>query len=363
MPPKKLAFVFGTRPEVIKLAPVILEARAKGHETVLVLTGQHRQMAADLMRFFGLEADIDLGVMKDAQSLGGLSARILQRLDQVSGDIGPCDFWIVQGDTTSACMAAYWAFCRGQQVVHVEAGLRTYDLAGPFPEEANRQLISRIASIHFAPTQAAVKNLKKERVSGKVLRVGNTGVDALFWTLRKQDKLPHDVSDFLGSETLVLVTAHRRESFGEGISEICEGILRTLQKLPALKIVFPVHLNPNIKKPVTDLLGQHPNILLCEPLSYPVFVSLMNRSAVILTDSGGIQEEAPSLKKPILVMRDETERPEGVRAGYAKLVGPNSKRITAGLLQALKQGCSGRGPNPYGDGKASQRIIRSLARD
>jgi len=368
-----ITIVLGTRPEVIKLAPVILEGRRRGHTVKVVLTGQHRHMALPLLHFFGITPDVDLDVMVPGQTLTGLSGRVLAKLDAekdaVSGDV-----ILVQGDTTSAFIAAYWAFCNKIPVGHVEAGLRTYDLMAPFPEEANRQLIGRLAAFHFAPTKTALIALRKEGVGpSKIHNVGNTAIDALLYTMKRlkeasgvgiadSEKLSQQVREFIGENPLVLVTAHRRESFGEGFEGICSGIKQVAEARPDVKFVYPVHPNPNVRGPVERLLAGYSNILLCDPVPYVGFVELMQRASVLLTDSGGIQEEGPTLRKPIIVMREETERPEGVTVGFAKLVGTDSGKIRRETLKALKNGCKGRGKNPYGDGKSAGRIIGVLGR-
>lgn len=366
----KLTLVMGTRPEVIKLAPLILEAKRRKHSVTVVLTGQHRHMALPLLQFFGIEPDLDLDVMVPNQTLTSLSASVLQKLDAQQDKI-KADYLIVQGDTTSAAMAAYWGFCHRIPVVHVEAGLRTYDLTAPFPEEANRQLIGRIADLHFAPTKASAAALKKEQIPlGKIHTVGNTAIDALHIVLQKLksgaiplgEKMSAEISQFVGDSKLVLVTAHRRENFGHAFEDMCRGILSIAESNPDVKIVYPVHPNPNVRQPVEKMLKQHPQILLCDPQPYVAFIDLMKRADVLLTDSGGVQEEGPTLRKPIIVMRNTTERPEGLKAGYSKLVGTDARKIKTETLKALKSGCKGRGKNPYGDGKTSARIIAILGR-
>lgn len=366
----QLTLVMGTRPEVIKLAPLILEAKRRKHDVTVVLTGQHRHMALPLLQFFGIEPDLDLDVMAPNQTLTSLSAHVLQKLDANKDKI-QADYLIVQGDTTSAAMAGYWGFCHKIPVVHVEAGLRTYDLTAPFPEEANRQLIGRIADLHFAPTRASATALKKEQISQrKIHTVGNTAIDSLHIVLKKLEsgeiplgeKMSAEITQFVGGSPLVLVTAHRRENFGSAFEDMCNGILSIVESDPDLKVVYPVHPNPNVRQPVEKMLKQHPQILLCDPQPYVAFIDLMKRADVLLTDSGGVQEEGPTLRKPIIVMRNTTERPEGLKAGFSKLVGTNTKKIKSETLKALKAGCKGRGKNPYGDGKTSARIVRTLER-
>lgn len=361
----RLVIALGTRPEIIKLAPIVHLARRLGHETRVVATGQHRELVRPLLEFFEIQPDLDLDVMTPNQTLTSLSARILEKLDQSRSAL-ECDAILVQGDTTTAFMAGYWGFCHRIPVAHVEAGLRTGDLSAPFPEEANRQLLGRIAQWHFAPTSQARDSLLRENVTPSVIHVvGNTGIDALQWTLQKLKEhpgfLPSEIQSFAGPHPLVLVTAHRRESFGPGFEGICRGILQALEETPDLRVVYPMHPNPNVRRTVEDRLSNHPRILLCEPLAYPGFVSLMERAQVLLTDSGGIQEEGPTLRKPILVMRESTERPEGIQAGFAKLVGTNPGAIARETRLALREGCTIQAPNPYGDGKASERILETLS--
>jgi UDP-N-acetylglucosamine 2-epimerase (non-hydrolysing) len=364
----RIAVVFGTRPEVIKCAPIIKAARERGHDVKVIVTGQHRHLVAPLMRFFDIGTDIDLDVMLPNQTLSKLSERILSRLNE-NQSLTDLDYLLVQGDTTSAAMASYWAFLHKIPVGHIEAGLRTYDLAAPFPEEANRQLIGRIATLHFAPTKMAETALLRENISPETIhQVGNSSIDALEYALRRVDdpsvpaeeRLDPKILEFLGEHKLVLVTAHRRESFGNAFESICHGIRSILDASEETKVVYPVHPNPNVREPVMRLLGDHPRVLLCEPLPYVGFIKLMSRADVILTDSGGIQEEGPTLKKPILVMRDQTERPEGVEAGFAKLVGTDPKRILEATLHALKSEFKVDRVNPYGDGKTSVRICTIL---
>ena len=367
----RLTFVLGTRPEVIKLAPVILEAQKRRHHTKVILTGQHAQLAGPLLEFFGIKPTLDLNVMSANQSLTSLSARLLEKLDGHKDRL-QADFLLTQGDTTSAFIASYWAFCNGIQVAHVEAGLRTHNIRNPFPEEANRQLIGRIADLHFAPTQAARSALRKENISkSRIHVVGNTGIDALFFSLEKiqageavalKERLNPEVLKWAGERRIALVTAHRRESFGQPLQDLCHGLLKLVDAVDDLCIIYPVHPNPNVQKQVKKLLAKHPKILLIEPLPYVAFVTLMQKASIILTDSGGVQEEAPSLKKPILVLRETSERPEGIRKGFAKLVGTNPETIYREGLKALKKGCTGKGNNPYGDGQAAKKILQALER-
>ncbi len=369
MKKKKFTFIFGTRPEVIKLAPVILEAKRRGHRARVVLTGQHRHLALPLLKFFGIKPDLDLNVMSHDQTLAGLSWKLLESLEKHEKKLAG-DFVITQGDTTSAFVSSYWAFCRGIPVAHVEAGLRTFQLRNPFPEEGNRQLIGRLADLHFAPTERAVAALKKENVpASRIHRVGNTSIDALLFTLDRlrsgakideSELVPSRIRREISGRRLVLVTAHRRESFGQPFHDMCQGILKLVAASPDLVVVYPVHPNPHVRKVVNRALAHHPQILLVDPLPYVAFVSLMREADLILTDSGGVQEEVPSLRKPILVMRETSERPEGIKLGFTKLVGTNPGKIVREGLAALQHGCRGKGANPYGDGKSAQRIVHAM---
>ena len=278
------------------------------------------------------------------------------------------DCVVVQGDTTSAFVASYWAFLHHVPIAHVEAGLRTYDLSAPFPEEANRQLIGRVAALHFAPTMQAASCLKNERIVEGVHVVGNTAIDSLVYSLakRRSGELPAEhalkpeIRNFVEGHRSILVTAHRRENHGDGVRKICVALRKIVDQNPDVRIVYPLHPNPNVRQPVRTRLGDHPRILLCEPLPYLAFIEMMDRASVLLTDSGGVQEEGPTLRKPILVMRETTERPEGVTAGFAELVGTDVNRIVEGVERALKSGCSTDAPNPYGDGVSAVRIMRIL---
>ena len=364
----KIVVILGTRPEIIKCAPVILEAKRLGHAVTVVSTGQHREMLKALFGFFGIRPDLDLDVMTPGQSLTSLSARILEKLDE-NADRLAADWVLVQGDTTTAMIAGYWAFCQKHRIAHLEAGLRTNDLAAPFPEEGNRQIIGRLATLHLAPTSEAVQALRKEAVpASRIRRVGSTSIDAFLYTLaclaeRRVPpawRLPAAVASFADGHPLALITAHRRENFGAPLERICEGILGAVRANPGLKAVFPVHPNPQVRQIVSNRLGGVERILLCDPLPYVAFVELMRLSDLLLTDSGGVQEEAPTLRIPLIVLREKTERPEGVRAGFSRLVGTDPLRIQVAVRRALERGCEGKGRNPYGDGKTSQRVLRAL---
>lgn len=376
---QKLLFVFGTRPEAIKLAPVILAARADARfETRVCVTAQHRHMLDQVLELFGIGADHDLDLMTPNQSLFDLTARLITSLRPVLEAEKP-DWVLVQGDTTTVWTAALAAFYLSISVGHVEAGLRTYDKRQPFPEEMNRRICTALADVHFAPTMGSRDNLLKEGVAADHIDItGNTVIDALLWMLGKIERDPPPearevqrwAEEHFGGQRMVLITGHRRESFGEGFRQICQAIRELAEGHPDTAWVYPVHLNPNVQQPVKEILGGLQNVHLREPLSYAPFAWLMQRSSIILTDSGGIQEEAPSLGKPVLVMRNTTERPEGLAAGCTRLVGNRRETIVAAMEAELARsvGMVRGGPagdavsNPYGDGKASLRILDSLAR-
>lgn len=371
---KKVAVIFGTRPEAIKLVPVILALKKRSDVDCRVcVTAQHRQMLDQVLDIFGVVPDVDLNLMQPNQTLGGLSARAIAALDNYLADDKP-DVVLVQGDTTTVFCGALAAFYHKIPVGHVEAGLRTGNLVSPWPEEANRVLTTQLARWHFAPTEMNRQNLLKERVpDANIFVTGNTVIDALFLALEKVKEtspsvagLPGDSLHCFGDKKMVLITGHRRENFGEGFENICHAIAGLAEMFPNVEFVYPVHLNPNVRDPVQRILGRHitNNIHLIEPQSYLPFVALMNRAHVILTDSGGVQEEAPSLGKPVLVMRETTERPEAVMAGSVKLVGTNCEKIiaeTSGLLTAGSSHSMGKAiHNPYGDGRAGDRIVNIL---
>jgi UDP-N-acetylglucosamine 2-epimerase (non-hydrolysing) len=364
---KRILFVFGTRPEAIKLCPVIHAMRGAGLEPVVCVTAQHREMLDQVLDCFSIRPDSDLDLMTPEQTLAGLTARVLTALDPVLEAVAPA-LAIVQGDTTSAMAAALGAFYRRIPVGHVEAGLRTGDLERPFPEELNRVLTARMTALHFAPTEQARANLLAEGTpAGRVFVTGNSGIDAVLHVARAlgQGSLPPGAWPWLDpARQLIVVTAHRRESFGPGIERICSALAELAQR-PDVQIAYPVHRNPNVLGPVTERLGGKPNIELLEPLDYRLFVDLMRRARILLTDSGGIQEEAPSLGKPVLVLRETTERPEAVDAGTVKLVGTDAARIVGEASRLLDDAeeCRrmSRIHNPYGDGKASHRIARIAA--
>lgn len=366
---KKITLVFGTRPEAVKLCPVALALRGRPEvEARVCVTAQHRQMLDQVLEVFGVAPDADLNLMQPNQTLAGLTARAVTALDEYLGRERP-DIILVQGDTTTVFAASLAAYYQRVAVGHVEAGLRTWNKFSPFPEEMNRVMTSRIADWHFAPTEGARKNLLGEGVAdARVFVTGNTVIDALhFAVARVRERrpevpgLPAGLMD--DGRPLVLITGHRRENFGTGFESICRAVAALAEKFPGTAFVYPVHLNPNVREPVFRLL-RRANIHLIEPLSYLPFVALLDRCTLALTDSGGVQEEAPSLGKPVLVMRDTTERPEAVDAGVAKLVGADADRITAEVARLLTDSAayaamSGK-VNPYGDGQASERIIAAL---
>ncbi len=362
MRPHKVLFVFGTRPEAIKMAPVIKELkRFKGlFRTSVVVTAQHREILVPVLRIFGIKPDYDLGVMKENQSLTDVTVRVLRRLEPVLRKERP-DLAMVQGDATSAFAAALAAYYQKIPVGHIEAGLRTQDKYAPFPEEVNRRFITTVADFHFAPTEWARKNLLQEGVDPhRVYVTGNTVIDALYWIRRKQKRPRQRESNRL----VLLLTLHRRESFGKPLMAICRAILALIKRNPDIEVIYPVHPNPNVRLPVKALLGERERIHLVAPLDYPDFVRVLERCYLVLTDSGGVTEEAPALRKPVLILREKTERPEAVKAGVAKLVGIEPKTVVNETERLLRHPLAyrrmqGKG-SPYGDGKAAQRIRRLL---
>jgi UDP-N-acetylglucosamine 2-epimerase (non-hydrolysing) len=365
---KKISVIFGTRPEAIKLAPVILELKKDpAFQCEVCITAQHREMLDQVLEIFGIVPEVDLNLMEPNQGLAAFAAKALIHLDQYMKDSKP-DMILVQGDTTTVFTAALAAFYNRIPVGHVEAGLRSGDIYAPFPEEVNRMLATRMTSIHFAPTEGNKQNLLREGVDESTIHVtGNTVIDALMIARDKVEKKPPEVEGIdgklLAGKRMILITGHRRESFGEGFENICNAIFRLAISFPDVQFIYPVHLNPNVQEPVKRILGtkKTPNIHLIKPLSYLPFVYLMNKSTILLTDSGGIQEEGPSLKKPVLVMRDVTERPEGMDAGLVKLVGTNPEAIFAAVSELLNDETAYDKmlsvENPYGDGLASKRIV------
>jgi UDP-N-acetylglucosamine 2-epimerase (non-hydrolysing) len=366
---KRILFIFGTRPEAIKLCPVIQAMRESdcGLEAVVCVTAQHRAMLDQVLECFDVRPDFDLDLMTPGQTLSQTTARALSALDPLLAK-GDVDMAVVQGDTTTTLAGALAAFYRQVPVGHVEAGLRTGDMMQPFPEEMNRVVTGRLATLHFAPTESSRRNLLAEHAPDhRIFVTGNTGIDAVLHVAKalEQGRIPaHSWSWLDYSRKLIVVTAHRRESFGDGIDRICEA-LSELACREDVQIVYPVHRNPNVLNPVTKALRGRSNIALVEPLDYTSFVDLMRRAYLLITDSGGIQEEAPSLGKPVLVMRECTERPEAVEAGTVKLVGTDVGKIvdeTARLLDSPEEyERMSRIHNPYGDGQASRRITQIIA--
>jgi UDP-N-acetylglucosamine 2-epimerase (non-hydrolysing) len=359
----RICFTLGTRPEAIKLAPVIRAFQASSKFTTqVVLTGQHREMVAQVMEIFGLKADRDLDIMQHQQTLTDITQRSLQGLERLFQEIEP-QLVIVQGDTTTAFAAALAAFYQQIPIGHVEAGLRTDNLYNPFPEEANRRLISQIAQLHFAPTYLAVENLQKSGVTGEIHETGNTVIDALLTVAKSQPACDIPGLDWSKYRT-ILATVHRRENWGEPLQQIAAAMLQILEKFPDTALLLPLHRNPTVRAPLTKILGNHPRVFLTEPLDYSQLVGAIQRSYLLLSDSGGIQEEAPSLGKPVLVLRDTTERPEAVIGGTAKLVGTNTDTITAAASELLSDAeayqAMATAINPFGDGTASTQILAAV---
>lgn len=367
---KRVLVIFGTRPEAIKVAPVIkaLEKEKKYFETKICVTAQHREMLDDVLRFFEISPHYDLNLMSKDQNLFSLTAKIIGSLKGVLEEFNP-DYVLVHGDTTTSMASSLASFYYGTKICHIEAGLRTNNKLAPFPEEINRQLTSRLTDFHFAPTEGAKNNLLRENIEAeKIFVTGNTVIDSLLQSVRKVRKMNNEqtikINKFLKKEKkLILVTSHRRENFGRGFINICNALIE-LSGRNDVQIIYPVHLNPHVRAPVYKMLNNNSNILLIDPLSYPSFVWLMNKSKIIITDSGGVQEEAPSLGKPVLVMRDVTERPEAVKVGTVILVGTNKVKIireTIKLIEnrSLYQKMS-KLHNPYGDGKSAKRIVSIL---
>jgi UDP-N-acetylglucosamine 2-epimerase (non-hydrolysing) len=361
---KKILFIFGTRPEAIKMAPVIKAFQKESYfETRICITAQHREMLDQVLYFFEIQPDYDLDLMQRNQDLTTLTSRALVALKVPFEDFKP-DLVLVHGDTTTTMTASLAAFYAGIKVGHVEAGLRTFNLQSPFPEELNRQFTSKIADFHFAPTQQAQANLVAENIlEEKIVITGNTVIDALQETVVKIKNLKPSFAAGIPFESkkVILVTGHRRENFGDGMQRVCNVVKEIALAREEVHLVYPVHLNPNVQTVVEKTLGGVSNISLIAPLEYPDFVWLLNESYFIITDSGGVQEEAPSLGKPVIVTRDTTERPEAVNAGTVKLVGTNAEQLKTEVLElidnveAYKKMSSAH--NPYGDGKAAQRIV------
>lgn len=381
---KSIMLVFGTRPEAIKMAPLVKEFQKYPEEfkTIVCVTGQHREMLDQVLHIFEIIPDYDLNIMKQGQDLYDVTARVLTGMRDVLKEAQP-DVVLVHGDTTTSTAAALAAFYQQTPVGHVEAGLRTHNIYSPWPEEMNRQITGRIATYHFAPTPLSKQNLLAEGVKEEHIHVtGNTVIDALYMVVDKikNDKTldaelenllkqaGYDVNRLAGGKKLVLITGHRRENFGDGFINMCTAIKDLTKKYPEVDFVYPMHLNPNVRKPIHEVFGEDlsnlGNMFFIEPLEYLSFVYLMEKSTIVLTDSGGIQEEAPGLGKPVLVMRDTTERPEALEAGTVKLVGTNYDRIISEVSALLDNEVyydqMSKAVNPYGDGKACQRIVNKL---
>lgn len=359
---RKILCVVGTRPEAIKMAPVILALKNEPWADVRVLaTAQHRHMLDQVLSFFGIEQDIDLDIMRPNQALTTLTARLLLELDGVLQTEKP-DIVLVQGDTTTVMTVALACFYQRIPIGHVEAGLRTWDMQNPFPEEANRVIAGKLARWHFAPTESSRQNLLREGVpDSEIVVTGNTVIDALLMTAAKDLELGIELDP---CKRLVLVTSHRRENFGAPFLNICRALRTLAEKNPDVQFLYPVHPNPNVKDVAHELLGPIPNFILCEPLEYAPFVAAMKRAYLILTDSGGVQEEAPALGKPVLVLREETERPEALEHGVVKLVGSNYDAIVLEVQRLLDDEAAyramARGVSPYGDGHGAERIVNAL---
>lgn len=372
--------VFGTRPEAIKMAPLVKEfQKDKNINTLVCVTGQHRQMLDQVLDLFQIKPDYDLNIMKSGQDLYDVTSQVIIGMRDILKNAKP-DIVLVHGDTTTSTAAALAAFYQQIPVGHVEAGLRTHNIYSPWPEEMNRQITGRIAAYHFSPTKLSKSNLIKENINdNNIIITGNTVIDALFYVVEKiknNDKLNQDLYHILiqcgydikrldDGRRLILITGHRRENFGDGFINMCTAIKKLVQKYPDVDFVYPMHLNPNVRKPIHEVFGEnlseHSNMFFIEPLEYFSFIYLMEKATIVLTDSGGIQEEAPSLGKPVLVMRDTTERPEAVEAGTVKLVGTDYDKIVSNVSELLDNQASylqmSQSANPYGDGHACERIV------
>ena len=381
---KKVMLVFGTRPEAIKMCPLVKEFQkhADKFETIVCVTGQHREMLDQVLHIFDVTPHYDLNIMKQGQDLTDVTARVLTGMRDVFAQVRP-DVVLVHGDTTTSTAAALAAFYQQIPVGHVEAGLRTHNIYSPWPEEMNRQITGRIATYNFSPTPLSESNLKAEGAMGQIIVTGNTVIDALHMVVeklrndatlaRQQDDVlraaGYDVARLKDGRRLVLITGHRRENFGEGFIQICTAIRDLKEKYPEVDFVYPMHLNPNVRRPIHEVFGEDlaglGNLFFIEPLQYLEFVYLMEKSTLVLTDSGGIQEEAPGLGKPVLVMRDTTERPEALSSGTVHLVGTSYEKIMEEMSTLLDDAAAyaamSNAVNPYGDGKACERIVASLA--
>ena len=381
---KKVMLVFGTRPEAIKMAPLVKEFQKQKEriETVVCVTGQHREMLDQVLEIFDIKPDYDLNIMKQGQDLYDVTARVLTGMREVLKEVKP-DVVLVHGDTTTSTAAALATFYQQIPVGHVEAGLRTYNIYSPWPEEMNRLLTGRLATYHFSPTPLSRNNLIKESIDDRnIIVTGNTVIDALYWVVDKiknnkelnnelenvLSKAGYDVNRLNNGKKLVLITGHRRENFGDGFINMCTAIKDLMVKYPDVDFVYPMHLNPNVRKPIHEVFGENlsglKNMFFIEPLEYLSFVYLMEKSSIVLTDSGGIQEEAPGLGKPVLVMRNTTERPEALNAGTVKLVGTDYNKIVNEVSSLIDDKAAyekmSKAVNPYGDGLACGRIVNAL---
>ncbi|HPP06995.1 MAG TPA: UDP-N-acetylglucosamine 2-epimerase (non-hydrolyzing) [Syntrophorhabdaceae bacterium] len=369
---KKILTVFGTRPEAIKLAPILLELKKYPEiDSRICVTAQHREMLDQVLELFGIKPDIDLDLMKPNQSLGEVTAGVVREMETVLDEEKP-DIVLIQGDTTTVMATALAAFYKRVKIGHVEAGLRSGDIYSPYPEEMNRRMVSMVAALHFAPTRKAFDILISEGISSQnIFLTGNPVIDALKMIVNRPE--PEDAKALLSktgldgnsnNRRLILVTAHRRENFGERFESICRGLRKIVEKNKEVVMVYPVHLNPNVQRPVKAILGGMERVFLTKPVTYDVLAHLMKKSYMVMTDSGGIQEEAPALGKPVLVMREETERPEGIEAGTARLVGTDEKKIFEEAERLLHDSkaydAMAKATNPYGDGHAAERIVKVL---
>ena len=374
----KILLVFGTRPEAIKMAPLVKEFRKFPDKFIVevCVTGQHRHMLDQVLEVFDIKPEYDLNIMAQNQDLYDITTKVILGMRDIIKKTKP-DIIFVHGDTTTSMAAGIASFYQNIEIAHVEAGLRTYNLSSPWPEEMNRQLTDRLCTYCFAPTEISKNNLLNEKINCEILVTGNTVIDALLMAsdiikekeevlIKLQDELEQKGYKLNINKKIILVTGHRRENFGEGFLQICHALKEIALKYPNIDIVYPVHLNPNVHKPVFELLSSIRNIYLLEPLDYLPFIYLMQCSYLVLTDSGGIQEEAPSLGKPVLVMRDTTERPEALHAGTVKLVGTDSKNIIESVINLLTDDAEynkmSKAHNPYGDGKASKRIVEYFSK-
>lgn len=379
---KKVLIVFGTRPEAIKMAPLVLKFRQHPDifDTSVCVTGQHREMLDQVLRLFGIIPDFDLNIMREGQDLYDVTSAVLVQMKDILKNLNP-NIVLVHGDTTTSMAVALASFYQKIPVAHIEAGLRTYDIYSPWPEEINRQLTGRIAAYHCAPTQRSRQNLLSENVPDEnIIITGNTVIDALQWVVEKienNEQLSAEITNVVSEfgydyqrlddhKRLVLITGHRRENFGDGFISICKALKHLAVLYPSVDFVYPMHLNPNVRKPINDIFGDEKpdNIFFIEPLDYLPFIFLMKKSYLVLTDSGGIQEEAPGLGKPVLVMRNNTERPEALEAGTVRLVGTQYNKIVEGVSLLLDDAdhynAMSKATNPYGDGTSSEKILKFL---